>query len=87
MRDSIGRKWHLQENTLRRQTHVFCRNCCQNMKEYGRIRCDRCLVKLNDSRLSYHTIKRLPLREKLSCVFESWYERNLTSRVNRKENV
>lgn len=81
------RKKPLRVNALRRQTHAYCRNCFQNMEEYGRIRCDRCFVKLKDSRVCFGTRKGLPLREKLSCVFESWYERNLTSRVAREEKM
>lgn len=84
----IGRKKHVPKNALRRQTHVYCRNCFQNLKDYAQIRCDRCLVKLNDSRLCFVTRKRLSLREKLPCVFEGWYARNTKgtkSRVTREE--
>lgn len=80
----FGSGERLLKTQMRRQTHAFCRNCCQNLQEYGQVRCDRCLVELKDSRLCWHSCEKLPWRQKIPCVFESWYQR-MKSRVAREE--
>lgn len=61
------------KNVLRRQTHDYCRNCFQNLQEYRQKNCDRCLIALDESRLSTCRIKPLPFSQKVHCIFESMY--------------
>ena len=65
------------KSTLRRQTHAICRNCFQVLQEYSEVQCDRCLIKLDDSRVSYDVHDPLPLTQKVYCFFESFYNRFL----------
>lgn len=56
---------------MRRSTHAICRNCFQVLEEYTQVRCVRCLIKFDDSRVSFSRHSPLPFGEKLACFFES----------------
>lgn len=61
---------------LKRQTHAICRNCFEVLQEYGQVRCCRCLIKLDESRLSFDKFEPLPFRQKASCRVESFVNRS-----------
>lgn len=67
----MGQPHSNQRKSMKRQTHLLCRNCYEVLQEYRQESCDRCLIRFDESRLSFHKYHPLPFWQKLSCVGES----------------
>ena len=72
---------------MRRSTHLYCKYCKTNMRDYGEERCDKCYISLTSDRVTFYPLESMPIKQRLYCFLESLqYKFNLCSCV-RKEDV